>query len=274
MSQVPLLAPPPTVPSAALTPEGANNSDWQGTQDRLIKGHSYKDCGVIAIVPTRSGLLDHRFVSAWEGLIKAPNHPFCRFTIANMEVGDAYNRAIYSIITNPQLMAWNSGKGPIILTVEDDQIVSPDSLMKLLGTFHSTPYAAVSGLYFTKGGGGSADTPIGGCAQIWGAVTDFPPNYAPQIPRAGEVQECRGIGMGFALWDIAQFLDPRTQQGKNPDGTPIWFKTWNEVDQNGVGRVGTQDLSYCDLAQKAGYRFAVDTNVRIGHLDRTSGWIF
>lgn len=272
MSQVPILS-RPVAPAGIDSAEGANNANWKETQDRIIRGHSFRDCGVVCILPTRSGQLDHRFVTAMDGLIRPPNHPFAKWVVAGMEVGDAYNHAIWTILNNPDLLRWNNGKGPIVMTLEDDQIFPPDALIKLLGTFHSTPYAAVSGLYFTKGGGGSADVPVGGAAQIWGDPKSWPANYAPQLPRLGEVQECRGIGMGFALWDLAQFQDQRTRQGVGPDGTPIWFKTWSEVD-NGVPRVGTQDLSYCDLAQKSGYRFAVDTNVRIGHLDRNTGWIF
>ena len=79
--------------------------------------------------------------------------------------------------------------------------------------------------------------------------------------------------MGTAVWDVAQFVDPRTRQGIGPDGVPIWFKTWQEVE-NGVPRVGTQDLSYCEQAQKAGYRFAVATDVRVGHLEKSSGIVW
>lgn len=272
---LPIVAPTGGRPPGTASPEGANNAEWDNSQDRIIRGHSYKDCGIVAIIPTRDGTFDHRFVSSWEGIIRPPNHPFSVFRIANMEVGDAYNVGIWSILNNPELMKWNSGKGPIIATVEDDQILPADALMKLLATFHSSPYAAVSALYWTKGGGatGGAMTPVGGCAQIWGSPTDWPVTFAPQLPRNGEVQECRGIGMGCALWDIGLFQDVRTRQGVGPNGVPIWFKTWQEV-KDGIPRISTQDLSFCDVAQKAGYRFAVDTNVRVGHLDRTSGWIF
>ena len=249
----------------ADSPEGANNADFASAQDRIIRGHSYKDCGVICITPTRDGNLDHRFVGSFDGLIKPPNHPFCRWLIANMEVGDAFNHAIWNILNSPDLMKWNSGRGPIIFTCEDDQIMPPDTLMKLIAAFHSTPYAAVSALYWTKG--------FGGVAQLWGSVLD-PSNYAPQVPIPGTVQEVRGIGMGAAVWDIAQFVDPRTRQGVGPDGCPVWFKTWQEIDSTGAVRVGTQDLSYCNQAQKAGYRFAVATDVKVGHLEKSTGIVW
>ena len=254
----------PFMPGAD-SPVGANNYDLDSARDRIIRGHSYKDCGVIQITPTRDGNLDHRFVASMDGLIKPPNHPYAKWIVANMEVGDAFNRAIFTIINNPDLMKWNSGRGPVIFTCEDDQIMPPDTLMNLLKAFHSTPYAAVSALYWTKG--------YGGVPQCWGDPKAFPPSYAPQVPVPGTIQEVRGIGMGAACWDVAQFLDPRTRQGVGPDGVPIWFKTWQEVE-NGVPRVGTQDLSYCETAQKAGYRFAVATDVRVGHLEKSTGIIW
>lgn len=257
--------PKPFLPGADST-EGVNNTDWDKTQDRLIKGHSYRDCGVVCVIPTRSGELDHRFVSSFETLIKPPNHPFAVWRVAGLEVGDAYNRCIWTILNNPDLMKWNNGKGPILFTVEDDQMMPPDTLIKLLAAFHSSPYAAVSALYFTKG--------LGGVAQCWGDPKQFPVNYAPQVPIPNTLQEVRGIGMGAAVWDPGLWKDPRTQQGKGADGVPVWFKTWQEVDGNGSPRVSTQDLSFCETAQKAGYRFAVQTDIRVGHLEKSTGIVW
>lgn len=262
---VPGTAVPQAVLPGADSTAGVNNTDWDKTQDRLIRGHSYKDCAAICVTPTRDGNLDHRFVASFDGLIKPPNHPFARWIVANMEVGDAFNKAIWTILNNPGLMAWNGGKGPILITVEDDQILPADAIMKLIETLHKTPYAAVSALYYTKG--------PGGVGQLWGDPKSFPVDYAPQVPRPGEVVEVRGIGMGAAAWDIFQFADPRTRQGVSPDGNPIWFKTWQEIE-NGVPKVGTQDLSYCSVAQKAGYRFAVNCDIRVGHLEKSTGIIW
>jgi GT2 family glycosyltransferase len=43
-----------------------------------------------------------------------------------------------------------------------------------------------------------------------------------------------------------------------------WFKTLQHFD-NGSARVMTQDLYFCEKARKAGYRFAVDSRVKVGH---------
>lgn len=242
---------------------GIHSTQWDKSSDRLIKGHTYRDLGVVCIIPTRTANDFERFGSpkfqnAFDSLIKPPNHPFALWRVSGCEVGDAYNRAIWMALNSPEIMKWNNGTGPILFTVEDDQILAPDTLIRLLGTFKRTPYAGLSALYWTKG--------EGGVPQIWGSVKDAPPSFAPQVPVAGTVQECRGIGMGAALWDIAQFQDVRTRQGMGADGVPIWFKTWQELSPTGP-KVATQDLSYCEQAQRCGYRFAVEVDTRVGHMD-------
>ena len=66
--------------------------------------------------------------------------------------------------------------------------------------------------------------------------------------------ECYGIGMGFALWRMSMLKDKAIER-------PL-FKT-----VAGAQGAGTQDLSFCMKARTAGYRFAVDCRVRVGHLD-------
>lgn len=256
-------------PSPAAQPfagqAGLHNTDWDKSMDRVLKGHTYKDMGAIAITPVRkAGTLRKRFVEARDALIKPPNHPFAWWLCEGFEVGDAFNRAIWNILNNPSLMSWNGGRGPFVFTVEDDNITPPDALMTLLEDIHSTPFAAISGLYWTKG--------EGGVPQCWGDPKVFPVSFAPQVPQANAIQEVRGIGMGCAIWDIQMFLDPRVRQGVNADGCPIWFKTWAELTPEGA-RVGTQDLSLAALAQQHGYRFAVDTRIRVGHMD-SEGFIW
>lgn len=249
----------PSASPKCETPEGFHNTNWDRTYDRLIKGHSYKGLGAVMVTPVRkSGTLRRRFVEARDNIIKPPNHPFASWLVEGFEVGEAFNRAIWAVLQNPALMTWNEGRGPFLFTVEDDNIVPPDALVKLLADMHSSPFAAVSGLYFTKG--------EGGVSQCWGNPKEFPVNYAPQIPIPDTLQEVRGIGMGCAVWDIQQFLDPRNRQGVYADGCPIWFKTWSDMTEAGP-RVGTQDLSYSAMAQALGYRFAVNTSVRVGHMD-------
>jgi hypothetical protein len=250
----------PSPPVQFAGPEGYHNAHLEESAARILKGHSYRDMGVVAIVPMRKGgTLRPYWVQMFNGLIKPPNHPYLTFYAEGFEVGDAFNQAIWGILNNPDLMKWNSGRGPWIYTQEDDNIPPPDALIKLLEDMYTTPYAVISGLYWTKG--------EGGVPQIWGDPASVPPNYAPQVPIPDTIQECRGTGMGCAVWDIEMFKDPRVRQGVGADGVPVWFRTVAEVDANGAAQCGTQDLSFSAQAQKFGYRFAVDTRIRVGHID-------
>lgn len=245
---------------------GYHNTNWDRSLDRIITLHTYKGLDTVALTPTRNrDNLKVRFVQNRESLIKPPNHKFGWWILEQGEVGDAFNHAIWQILNTPDLMTWNQGKGPWIYTQEDDNLAPQDALTTLLSTMYSTPYAAVSGLYWTK--------LQGGCPQLWGDPKAFPISFAPQVPIAGAVQEVRGIGMGCALWDIDQFKDARNRQGVGSDGCPVWFKTWSEMTPQGA-RVGTQDLSYCDMAGKLGYRFAVNNAVRVGHVDWSTGIVW
>ncbi len=122
---------------------------------------------------------------------------------------------------------------------------------KLLETMEAHPeLSAVSGLYWCKG--------EGSCSQIWGDVSDPILNFRPQIPKPDTVQECVGLGMGFTLFRLSMFKDQRLRRP--------WFQT-----QKGAGGVSTQDLFFFSDARKYGYRCAVDTRCKVGHLDISSG---
>jgi len=107
-------------------------------------------------------------------------------------------------------------------------------------------YCAISGLYWTKGYENAQP-------QIWGDPKDVL-NFRPQVPILNTIQECNGIGMGFALWRLQMFKDPKLRKP--------WFKT--VADATGVG---TQDLYFAGDAKKNNYRFAVDTSCMVGHYD-------
>ena len=249
--------------------EGWHNANWDQTRDRLVKGATYRDCSTVCVVPTKDGYLHDRVRHAVNGLIKPPNQAyteipvpvqtplqtdsFALWRMTDFEVGDAYNAAINGILADPNLSKWK-----FLLTIEHDNLPPPDGLMKLIESMYNSPYAAISGLYYTKG--------FEGCPQIWGDPSQTPINYAPQWPKEDTLQECRGIGMGFAIWDMNLFKDERL---KSP-----WFETKAEYEFGKGAQVGTQDLVFAGKATKFGYRFAVDTRVRVGHMDLQSGMVW
>lgn len=226
--------------------EGIHNTNLEESRNRLITGATYRDLSTICVMPIKGQEINHVVAQAVEGIIKPMNQAYSKWVVAGMEVGDAYNTAIQQILVHPQLSKWK-----FMLTVEHDNTPSPDALVKLQAAMYSSPYAAISGLYWTKG--------LDGQPMIYGDPMVFPVNYIPQLPVPDTLQECRGIGMGFALWDLNLFKDPRL---KSP-----WFETKQSFDPMVGTECGTQDLVFCRKATELGYRFAVDTRVRVGHMD-------
>jgi hypothetical protein len=220
---------------------GVHNGDPVKTGARLIKGGSWKKQRIIVILPADQMIHAKVALSLWN-LIFPPNNAVFRILAQGMEVGDAYSTALEQIVAHPDLKQFE-----YVLTIEHDNLSPSDGVLKLLEDLEEhKELAAVSGLYFTKG--------ESGCAQIWGDVNDSTLNYRPQIPKPETLQECVGIGMGFALWRTSVFLDPRVEKP--------FFKT--EKSAQGVA---TQDLAFWSKNRKFGYRCAVDTRVKVGHVD-------
>lgn len=221
---------------------GVNNANLDESIDRITTGGSWKSQRIVVVIPT-GDMVPTRAMVTWWSLMFPPNQPWLRYPVIGMEVGEAYSSAIDDgILKHPDLKNWE-----YVLTLEHDSVVYPTAVMDLLRAMEEHPeYAAISGLYWTKGEGTSVP-------QIWGDPSR-PLNFAPQPPRPNEVVECTGIAMGFALWRMELFKDKRLSR-------PL-FKT-----KAGTDGFGTQDLAFATEAKKYGYRFAVDCRVKIGHLD-------
>jgi len=223
---------------------GAHNADLKQSRARVLRNGSWKRQRVVMVIPA-ADMIPAQAALSHMSLAFPPNNGVVRILAQGMEVGEAYSNAVEQIITNPELSKWE-----YILTVEQDNVVPADGVIKLIERMDEHPeFACIGGLYWCKG--------PGGCAHVWGDINDPQPNFRPQPPDVnGGLVECYGTSMGFNLWRISMFLDERL---KRP-----WFKTLNGKD--GVG-VGTQDLTYWSDARKYGYRCAVDCGVRVGHID-------
>ncbi len=228
---------------------GVHNADLERAQARLKKGKQYRDLSTICVVPTR-GMIPARVVESWMGLMTPMNNAFFRIFVSGMEVGDAYNAAVETILGHEQL-----SKFKYLLTLEEDNMPPPDGLLRLYESIDE--YAAVGGLYWTKGEGGQP--------MIYGDPKAML-TFQPQLVRAESVQECNGLGMGFTLFDMDIFRDKKIP---NP-----WFKTVQEYDPQTGAAVGTQDLYFFANARKAGYRVACDTRVKVGHLSVAEGVVW
>lgn len=136
--------------------------------------------------------------------------------------------------------------------MEEDNMPPPDGLLKLFEAINTPPgYDVVAGLYWTKGESGQP--------MLYGNIKDIPKNFIPQVPIPDTIQECNGLGMGFNLFRLDMFKDPKLQRP--------FFKTLQE-HRPGVGtRVYTQDLRFYEDAGRLGYHFACDTRIKVGHYD-------
>jgi hypothetical protein len=231
-----------------LTPQlvglspGNHNENLSASAARIMESGAWKRQRVIMILPAASMMPSKAALAMWN-LMFPPNNGVVKILAQGMEVGEAYSQAIEQIMANPDLREWE-----YLLTVEHDNIPPPDGVVKLIETLEAHPeYAAVGGLYWTKG--------EGGVPQVWGDPNDPVLNFRPQVPRPGEVQECCGTGMGFNLWRLSMFKDERLAKP--------WFKTKCSAAEG----VGTQDLSFWSDARKYGYRCAIDNRVLVGHYD-------
>jgi hypothetical protein len=191
--------------------------------------------------------------------------PVEKIKVTGCEVGDAYNQALAMIQANPGLTDYR-----FMLTVEHDNLPPPDGLTRLLARMYENVtkddegrvvvvdgipqfhFLGIGGIYYTKF--------CGGMPMIYGHPQEWPVNFRPQLPVPDALQECRGIAMGFTLWNLQALL-------KDKRLGPPWFETKNEfIPGQGVS-CGTQDLVFCGKALKEGYRFAVCTATRVGHME-------
>ena len=228
---------------------GAHNADLGKTRARLIRGASWKRQRIVVIIPAADMIPAKVALSHWN-LAFPPNNGVVRILAQGMEVGDAYSAAIEQVLAHPELSKWE-----YILTIEHDNLVPSDGVLKLLEHMEAHPeFACIGGLYFLKG--------EGGCAQIWGDPKDPIVNFRPQLPDpSGGLVECCGTGMGFNLFRLKMFTDTKLRKP--------WFKT-----QKDSGGVSTQDLFFWSDARKHGYRCAIACDVRSGHLDVATGMVW
>lgn len=223
--------------------QGVHNKNGDVTRNRLIKGATWKRQRVVVIIPADSVIPAKCALALW-GVVFPPNQGVVRILAQGCEVGDAYSKAIEGVLAHPELKNWE-----FLLTVEQDNAPPPDGLLRLIEAMEKHPeYAAISGSYWTKG--------PGGVWQGWGDPKDALLNFRPQIPVPGTIQEVCGLGMGFCLFRLSVFKDPRLPR-------PL-FQT-----KKGSGGCATQDLSFWQEARKFGHRCAVDVDCHVGHYDLT-----
>lgn len=238
----------------------------------------YRDMGIVWVAPTRGSVYTNVVVS-WMSLQWPQNHIRSPLIVSEgIEVAEAYNGLVDLAISKKKLLqgfndeaATLFAKAPFILTTEEDNVLPPDAVVKLLTAIHQCPdckgpiepttwkckkghsgYDAVSGLYFIK-----TDPPI---PMAFGDPKKKPVKFNPvsvqDSVKHGRVLEVNGIAMGCALWRKELF-----KKVSRP-----WFKTTPNW---------TQDLYFCLNAKKqAKARFGVHCGVRVGHFNPNTRQLF
>lgn len=251
----------------------------------LPRGNTFEDLSTVIVIPipgdreekahlncpkckhkieyTKSTIsgLSPIFVEAFKRLVKPMNVPVIEMMVSGYEVGDAYNSAIDAILSNPGLKNFK-----YMLTVEYDNIIPfiPNTQGPLMMLYEDIEkgYDIVGGLYWTKG---NPSMPL-----IYGdpkSKNTDPEGYFKVIHnfKDGDLVECNGMGMGFTLFKMEIFKDKRLEKP--------YFKTCHEHTDKGV-KVYTQDLYFFEQARKLNYKCAIDTRVKLGHLDFKTGVIY
>jgi hypothetical protein len=227
-----------------LVEVGRHNQELEKSTQRIIKGGSWKKQRIVSLIPA-SEMIPTKVYLSHCGLMFPPNQSVHRMAAIGMEVGLAFSDSIASILEHPELGNWE-----YLLTIEHDNIPPADGVLKLLKRMEDHPeFACIGGLYWTKG--------EGGVPQIWGDPKDPVLNFRPQPPVQGQLVECCGTGMGFNLWRMSMFKDPKLRRP--------WFKTIA-----GNEGIGTQDLYFWGDARKHGYRCAIDCDILVGHYDHNT----
>ena len=220
---------------------GRNNKELKESIERVSKSNMYEDLSTVIICPTR-GMFPTRVVQSWMKLQKPLNQMVYGPIFAeHMKVDTAYNALIAYILGHEQL-----SKCKYILTIEEDNLPPVDGLLKLYESIKD--YDVVSGLYWSKG--------EDGFPMIFGNPENGPYDWKGQIPKAGEVQQCNALGMGFNLFKTEMF-----KKIEEP-----WFKTRDGIE-DGVEVIQTQDIYFFTKAGKQGFKFAIDNRVLVGHFD-------
>lgn len=219
---------------------GFHNRNLRRSAKRLRDAGMFRDNSTVIITPTRAdGDISVKVAESHAQLGKGMNQPVHKILVSGMEVGAAYQSTVEGILAHPEFSKWK-----YILTLEDDNIPPVNGLELLWQSIEMGPYAAVGGLYWTKG--------FGGQPMIYGDPKVL--TFVPQVVRPGQIQECNGLGMGFTLFRMDIFREI----------PPPWFKTLTLAED---GKLVTQDLFFFEKVRRAGFKVASDNRVRVGHYD-------
>lgn len=212
----------------------------------FLQGNSFSNLNTVISIPTR-GMIHIRVVLAWKALMMPLNSHIQTIAIEKMEVGEARNKSAQHVLDN---------KGIEYLLFLDDDVIPPeDTLLRLMRVLIDEGYDMVSGTYHQKN---PFRAPLG-YRYIDGILT----NITREEELSGKVFDVDVIGMGCTLIKRKVF-----------ETIPFpLFKT-NEVKDGNRTKMETEDVYFCKLVKKHGFRIGIHTGIQAGHMDTESGVIY
>jgi hypothetical protein len=220
-------------------------------QDEKSKRGAFKDLSTILIIPCYSRGIHPKVVQNWMNIMQPMNQKFVKIFVTDMEVGAAYTQTINQILAHPDL-----SKFRFIATLEHDNIVQPDWLLKMYPDM--VEYDVLGAIYYTKGTDGKP--------MNYGDPNVFPLNFIPFEPKPNAVTRCNGLGMGANLFKLDMF--------KNPLMPKPLFETVQRYTEGIGAEAYTQDLKFFEQVGKLGYKFGCTTKTTVGHMDIETGFIW
>lgn len=225
---------------------GEHNANLEQHRVRLLKQGFWKDQSTICITTTKGSVEVEVFVS-WFAMRVPMNQRLGRTFIRANSTAAGYNELVKDALEDEH--AWTN-----ILFLEDDVIVPPETLVKLITALEVTGAAAAGALCWTR--------QENGVPMLMGNPLDPLTKMLPQVPQDGGYMPVSGIHLGCTMVRAAVFRDKRW--GKRP-----WFFEGEPPSEIGIDAKNmTADMAFFTGCGQLGYRVVCDTSLEVGHHDR------
>lgn len=232
---------------------------------KIVRGGSYINKSVAIFTPTRSAIRAE-VVNSWMNIMYPINHKTNRLMITDDNVETAYNTG-FNIMLNHQAYS----NSPYILILEDDNVIPPDAVLRLIETMEGqvdgNKYDIVGGLYWSHDVDG---IPYCMGNDSFGKFEGYDcENSVPIVPLPDQdIVPCQIVGLGCCLIRmdfIRQMTYPYFKTVESYDKTEEFFDRRKYISQDGT---------FFRTVYKLHGRVACDTRVKVGHIDRETGFIW
>lgn len=221
--------------------------------ENIVEG-GHRRAHFLTVIPTL-GMVPIEFLVAFGRLQSPVNAYNASLTLKGMEIGEARNYAIENVLKMPA-----SQRPDYVFFLGDDMIPPWDGLVNLYTAMETREWDVLTGLYYWKG---DPPTPL-----VWRRDTVGPLQMNKHYEQ-GDIVEVDVTGMDFTLIRTSKLEKIAKPYFKSGPG----FLHKEDIPIEKVTQ-WTEDVWFCERAQKAGLRIGVHTGVRVAHLDIKTGTIW